>query len=65
MHTYLQVYLYKVVSIYSIIYILGHKITYDTIYDLFVVSVLFISIYLVSKQIWLLLSQYCVKLYLF
>jgi hypothetical protein len=53
-HTYLHVYLYKVVPIYSITYILGHMITCEIIYAFVVVSVLFISLYLVSKQIWFL-----------
>jgi len=35
----------------SITYILGHMITCEIIYDFVVVSVLFISMHLVSKQI--------------
>ena len=42
-HTYIQIYLYKVVPIYLITYVIGHMIKYETICDFFYYFYIYLS----------------------
>ena len=60
-HTYIQIYLYKVVPIYLITYFIGHMIKYETICDFFYYFYIYMYISLASKKRLVRVLKYCIK----